>query len=384
MAEPTGSQLPGAYDDANSLLGELLDHRSFKLQSSVAATDTTIGTTGSLGDIELPVYIVFDDQTAMEDNEIIYCDTIGTGGDDFINVDRGVRNSIAQAHTANAKMYIAYTGMHASLLLKAIIAAQKAQALVGPATGIPGSPVAAEVYIDEDNDKVFMAVDNSGSPEFRQYGVVDHGEYDDLDADDHNAGANAYHEDTRAETWHDALAGGITNHVQDGDSHDHSKGDGIGRIQAGPYSGLGSATYEREIYYDTDNNELYIANASLVWIKITGAPVDAIAMYRDLSNHSNLCPQGWTRVTGFDDCYPLGCETGQVPGDYVPQEEGSDTHSHTYDDVPQHNHTVEAFAGSTNTVGNHNHGMKTYSGSSGSGYHEDNISGGGNLSISCA
>ena len=375
MAEPTGSQMPGAYDDTDSLLGELLDHRSFKLNGAIEITDTTIVTQGSLGDIDLPVYIVFDDQSAAEDNEIIYCDDITVGGNGFENVLRGVRNTVAQAHATSAKMYIAYTGRHATLMLKAILAAQKYQALVGPTTGIPGTPVAGEVYIDEDADKVFMAVDNTASPEFRQYGIVDHGEYQDLDADDHNIGTAEYHNDARALSWHSGQPGA---HVQDGDSHDHLKGDGAGRIQAGPYSGLGSASNEREIYYDTDNDELYVANASLTWIKITGAPIDAIAMFR------GPCPSGWTRVTGLDSRFPPGCETGEDPGDYIPQTEGSDTHSHTYSDVPQHLHTVASFAGSTNSVGDHNHTMKTYSGTSGSGYHEDNLSGGGNLGISSA
>ena len=369
MAEPTVSLMPGAYDDESSLLGELLDHRSFKLQSSIEITDLTVPTTGSLGDIDLPVYIVFDDQSSMEDNEIIFCNTIDGGGSDFINVDRGVRNTTAQAHSADAKMYIAYTGMHASMLLRAVLAAQKYQALAGSTTGIPGSPVAGEVYIDETDDKVFMAVDNASSPEFRQYGIVDHGEYDDLDGDDHDTGVNAYHNDARALTWHTGLPGG---HVQDGDNHDHSKGDGAGRIQAGPFSGRPSASNEREIYYDTDNDELYIANASLVWIKITGAPIDAIAMYRDLSNHSSLCPSGWTRVTGLDERLPLGCEVGNDPGDYVPQTEGSDTHTHTYSDVPQHYHSVTSFAGSTNVTNNHEHSVKVGNASGGAGLTEDN------------
>lgn len=370
MAEPTGSLLPGAYDDASSLLGELLDHRSFKLNGGIAATDTDVETQGSLGDIDLPVYLVFDDQSSMEDNEIIYCEYINTGGAGFMNVDRGVRNTVAQAHSDDAKMYVAYTGMHATLLLKAILAAQKYQALAGPTTGIPGSPVAGEVYIDTDADKVFMAVDNTASPEFRQYGIVDHGEYEDLDADDHDTGAGEYHNDARALSWHNGLSGG---HVQGGDSHDHSQGDGAGRILAGPLTGRPAGTTEREIYYDTDNDELYITDAGTSWVKITGAPITAIAMYRDLSNHSNLCPSGWTRVTGFDDRFPLGCEVGEDPGDYVPQTEGSDTHTHTYSDVPTHLHSVTGFGATPNTTGDHEHSVKVGNGGGGAGLQEDSV-----------
>lgn len=371
MAEPTGSQLPLAYDDADSLLGELLDHRSFRLQGDHFITDTTIETQGSLGDIDLPVYIVFDDQGAMKDNEIIYCDDITPGGDGFENVLRGMRGTDAQDHSDSAKMYIAYTGRHATLMLRAILAAQRCQGLAGPTSGIPGSPVAGEVYVDTDDDKVYMAVDNTASPEFRQYGIIDHGDYDDLDTDDHDTGANAYHEDTRAEEWHDALDGGVTGHVLGGNSHDHLGGNGAGRIQSGPFSGRPGATTEREIYYDTDNDELYITDAGSSWVKITGAPIDAIAMFR------GACPQGWTRVTNLDSRFPLGCEVGEDPGDYIPQEEGSDTHTHTYDDVPQHLHSVTGFAGSTNSVGEHNHVVGEGSGPYDPGLCEDYLSGGG-------
>jgi hypothetical protein len=364
MAEPTGSALPSAYDDDNSLLGELLDHRSFKLQSAVTATATTIPVVNSVGDVDLPVYIVFDDQNDMEDNEVIYCDTVGTDGQSFINVTRGARNSTAQSHSADAPMYLAYMGKHATLLLKAILAAQKYQGLTGPATSMPGSPVAGEVFVDTDNDKVYWAVDNSGSPEFRQYGIIDHGEYGTQGDDDHSQ----YHNDTRAGTWHDGLTGA---HVQDGDSHDHSKGDGCGRVQSGPTTGRGgTATYEREIYYDTDTDELYIANASLNWVKIVGAPSDAIVMWRDLSNHSSLCPTGWSRFTDLDSRFPLGCETGNDVGDYSPQYEGSDNHTHDYTDIPQHYHSVTGYAATVITSGNHAHGPSVYSGSGGGGLHD--------------
>jgi hypothetical protein len=370
MAEPTASQYPTAYDDDTTLLGELLNQRTFSLVTSVGITDTVLDLgSGAMDGIDLPIYMTWDDAALKKNDEIVYCEALDTAGNPVVS--RGVLNTTAAAHTAGAKLYIAYMGKHATQLLKAILAAEKYQGLVGPATAIPGTPAAGEVFVDSDNDEVYMAVDNSGAPEFRNYGSLDHGAYLTPEDDDHDTGANAYHTDARAVTWHKNLEAPTDNHnhVQDGDSHDHSKGDGAARIQAGPLSGRGSASYEREIYYDTDNDELYIANASLTWVKIVGAPQDAIGMWTDLSNHSNACPSGWTRFTDLDERFPLGCEVGQAPADYgTAQVEGADTHTHDYTDVPTHSHTVSSFAATPNTTNDHSHSVPVQSASGPNGY----------------
>jgi hypothetical protein len=226
--------------------------------------------------------------------------------------------------------------------------------------------VAGEVFVDTDNDEIYMAVHNGGSPEFRNYGSLDHGSYGGLSDDDHSN----YHNDTRAATWHKAIEAPTDNHnhVQDGDSHDHSEGAGAGRIQSGPYSGLGTASYEREIYYDTDNDELYVADATLTWVKITGAPTGAIGFWRDLSNHGSACPSGWSRFTELDERFPLGCEVGEAPADYgTAQVEGQDTHTHAFSDVPTHYHSVTAFAATIGSAGSHSHSVKVYDVGSGDG-----------------
>lgn len=363
MAEPTVSQYPTAYDDDSTLLGALIDQRSFSLVSSVEATDTTLNLGASaMEGIDLPIYLTFNDATNMEDNEIVYCEDLDTGGNPIVS--RGCLNSSAQAHDSGARLYIAYMGKHATLLLKAILAAEKYQGLVGSGDPQPTAitPEYGISYVDSTNERVWFADD----AEWIEYGPSDHGRWDGSGADDHTQ----YHNDARKATWHKALEAPSDNHnhVQDGNSHDHSKGNGAGRIQSGPYTGLGSASYEREIYYDLDNDELYVANAALAWVKITGAPQDCIAFYRDLSAHGDACPAGWSRFTGLDERFPLACETGQLPSDYgTAQVEGQDTHAHDYTDVPTHYHSVSPFGATVYNTGGHSHSVKIYDVGSGDG-----------------
>ena len=70
MAEPTGSLLPTAYDDVTSLLGDLISQRSFELSASVSSSDTTLPILGNLGDIDVPIYVMFPGTNP----EIIFCE----------------------------------------------------------------------------------------------------------------------------------------------------------------------------------------------------------------------------------------------------------------------------------------------------------------------
>jgi hypothetical protein len=66
---------------------------------------------------------------------------------------------------------------------------------------------------------------------------------------------------------------------------------------------------------------------------------------------------------------PLGCEVGQVPADYgTAQAEGSDTHEHTYSDIPQHYHSVSTFQGTGANKNEHSHTIQVYGGSGPTGY----------------
>ncbi len=349
MAEPTVSLMPTAYDDDSSLLGDLIDQRNFQLQASINASDTTIPVSGNLGDINLPAYIAFVDDTG----ELFYCETIAGDNKSFTGVTRGARGTLAQSHTAAAAMKLVFSGQHLDMMKEGTIAAQQYLGLAGTDASKAATPDLNEVYVATDTEKVHIATvaetwEWSGNRD-------DHADLDDLnDASIHTQ----YHNDGRALTWHDGLTGG---HVTGGDSHTHGLTDaaGAGRVQAGvAASRSGTPTYEREIYYETDTEILYIAkdtSGPSDWVQIVGAPAGQISPFLEAditSLYGGACPPGWTRFTALDDKYARGAPTGVTS----PLNTGGGlTHSHEYTEVAAHTHTVPSVPVAMSGVGTHNH-----------------------------
>jgi len=330
MAEPVGTKFPSDYDDNDTLLGNLVDQRNFQLKTGVDNDDQTIEVEGSLADIDLPVYIRWGDGTG----EITYCDEINGAKTAFLNVIRGARGTTGVSHSVGADFYLAVMGIQFYLFMDAILAAEKYQALVK--TSSPGTCSVGEALIRSDEDKAYECVEDNA---WLHVGRTDHDELEDLDADDHDTGANAYHNDYRAKQWHDGLDGG---HVDDGDDHDHSVGAGPKRIYGGA-SLPGSPTYEREYFYDETNDILYISKDTSNWVKITGAPQGAIMMISEetADYYGGACPPGWSRFTALDERIPVGAPSEKPPG---LGNVGSDIHTHTYSTVIEHTHPVPSFA----------------------------------------
>lgn len=362
MAEPTATNMPGAYDDATTLIGDQIDQRSFVLKSNIDGSVTTIPTMGSLGDIEVPVYLLFTDDT----DEIIYAE--GKSGDDFINCVRGARGTgPGVAHTAGVGISLIVSGQQLNMFRECTFAGQQFKGLAGLDASKSGSPAQNEVYFATDTDKLYICV-TAGSWEWSG-NRDDHVDLDDLGEDDHDTGANAYHTVGRAATWHDGLTGG---HVQGGDTHDHGYSDvlGAGRVQNGVASGRSSTpTYVREIYYETDTELLYISKGNSVpgdWVKIVGAPVGTIVPFRetDITNeYGGNCPPGWVRQTALDDRLAKGAPDGVTS---PLNSGGNETHTHTYSDVPQHSHSILGKPISLANTNTHEHGVKEQGASSGS------------------
>ncbi|MEK0326757.1 MAG: hypothetical protein QQN63_13745, partial [Nitrosopumilus sp.] len=253
------------------------------------------------------------------------------------------------------------TGQHANMLREAVIAGQTYRGLVGTDAGKAGTPAVNEQYFASDTDKFYVAT-VPGTWSF--FGPrPDHADLNDLDNDpDHTQ----YHDDARAQTWHDGLTGG---HVIDGDTHDHGLAsvDGAGRVQADVSANRSSTpNYEREIYYETDTDLLYISKGTASpsdWVKIVGAPFGTIVPFLEAditSLYGGACPPGWSRFTALDGRFSKGANTGEITGFSTG---GTVTHTHDYTDFVSHNHTVPATNPSTNSGGSHDHRIKEGGGS---------------------
>jgi hypothetical protein len=344
--------MPTAYDDDSSLLGDLIDQRNFELQSTINDTVTTIPVLGNLGDIDFPVYVTF-----VTTGEIFYCEAAAGDNESFVSCVRGVRGTAAQSHTIGEPMFLPFSGQHLNTLKDATIAAQQYLGLVGTDAGKAATPDQNKVYVATDTEKVYLATvedtwEWSGNRD-------DHADLDDfIDPDAHTQ----YHTVGRALTWHDGLTGG---HVIDGDSHDHgiSTTLGAGRVQAGvSASRSGTPTYEREIYYETDNGLLYISKGSSGpsdWVRIVGAPAGTIVAYleADITTlYSGTCPPGWSRFTALDSRFARGAQSGQSPGG---SGGSGGNHTHDYTGVAEHTHTVPPVLTVTTTDGDHAHSLPT-------------------------
>ena len=168
--------------------------------------------------------------------------------------------------------------------------------------------------------------------------------------------AIVHNTDARADTWHIALP---KSHIASGSDHDHytaNEGAATVRIRGGiDASKPGSPSFPGDLYFSIDTAEggtFFASSDGLVWIKISGAPVDAVTMF------PGACPSGWTRVTDLDDKYPLVVSSS--PGGIG----GANTHSHTYSEYAQHYHTVGAVvATNMSDPGTHTHQVPVRSGS---------------------
>lgn len=252
-------------------------------------------------------------------------------------------------------MFLSLSGQHLNLLRDATMSAQQYLGLVGTDAGKEATPDQNKVYVASDTEKLYLATVASA---WEWSGNRDnHADLEDItDPDAHTQ----YHTDGRALTWHNGLTGG---HVIDGDTHDHgiSTTLGAGRVQAGvSASRSGTPTYEREIYYETDNGLLYISKGSAGpsdWVRITGAPAGGIVAFLEAditSLYGGACPPGWSRFTALDDRFARGAPTGVTS----PLNTGgsSGTHDHDYSWVAAHTHTVPSPSPITTTTdGEHLH-----------------------------
>jgi len=362
MAEPTVTLMPGAYDDDTTLIGDQIDQRTFTLDGAINNSVQTITVLGSLGDLEVPCYILFTDTT----DEIIFAQ--GKSGSDLTNCLRGVRGTTAASHSDGASMSLILSGQQINMFRETVIAGQKFQGLVGTDAAKPASPEVNQVYFATDTKKLYICV-TAGSWAWSG-NRDDHVDLEDLEEDDHDTGTYAYHTNDRALEWHDLLSGG---HVQGGDTHDHGYSDvlGAGRVQNGLASARSSTpTYVRELYYETDTELLYISKGNSVpgdWVKIVGAPVGTIVPFRetDITNlYGGDCPPGWSRYTTADGRLIRGAPTGVTS---PLNTGGATTHTHTHTDIPEHTHPISIQTASLVAENDHYHTIPVQGASGGSG-----------------
>jgi len=349
MTEPTVSRFPTTgYDNDTTLLGDQIDQRNFTLLTGVDDSIQTIEISGSIDDVDVPCYIFFADGN----DEIIHC--VSKSGTNFTSVDRGARGSTAQSHSAGASMYLIVSGQQVNMFRNAILAGQAYFGLVGVDASKSGSPAVNEVYVATDTDKVYVCL--TAGVWTSVGGSIDHGDLLGLLDDDHSQ----YHITSRALTWHNAVVSG-GGHVSGGDTHDHgySYVGGVGRVSNGT-TRSSTPTYAREIYYETDTEDLYISknnSAPSDWIKIVGAPTGAIVAFTEAiitSEYSGACPSGWTRFTALDGRLAKGAPTGVTS---PLNTGGGDTHTHDYTDILQHTHSVTSKAASLATESSHSHSI---------------------------
>lgn len=334
MAYP--NTLSADYD----LFGALLNQRTLTLVTSINSTDVAVDFGSTVDDIVLPSYIRF------ATGEIIKVDYYNPTHTGFNSVTRGFGGTTATSHTAGEGAYIVLTAEHFHILRDAVSTLQRYRALrVTDIANFSGSMLT-------DSKEGKLALSDAGilkikidSSAVNFSAEADHGAYTNLDADDHTQYMNS----ARFVSRHATYSGG---HVQDGDTHNHLIGTGVGRVSSGT-SKPATPGYAGRIYYDTALRELWVGQDATTWVKITGAPSGTIIMLFE-ADAAGACPPGWVRFTALDGRFPKGAVANQLPS-ATPG--GVSTHQHTYSQVPVHSHTIALANVSTGTDGSHSHSV---------------------------
>ncbi len=358
MSEPTVPNYPSSYEDDSTLLAPLVDRAVGTLKSAVSVADLQCTLNedfqGFQGD---PCLIVFEGGEIwfVEEGDISFASEETTITLSSFAL-RGWHNSPVQPHTAGEKVYFALSHTHVNMLRKGIEVMQQNGFIVGTEAQksvYESSAVAAEGWLATDSGKIYYCF-SAGT--FTWVNKSSHQELDGRGDDDHDTGANAYHNTARANTWHSGLG---TSHILSGDDHDHyttNEGAAVVRVDGGVDVSKGSPAFTGHVYFSTDidGGTLFISSDGADWDKISGAPAGAIAMF------PGACPSNWTRYTNLDAKYfKLDSVSPGGTG-------GALTHNHDLVEFIEHYHTVAAIdATNISNPGSHSHPVKVHTGSGG-------------------
>lgn len=281
--------------------------------------------------------------------EIVRIDSHGATG--VLNVTRAFSGSTAQSHVDDAQATQDPTSWDISILREALISTQKFKGLVGLDAAKSATPSPSNVYIATDTDKVYVCFVANTWEEFNRF---DHGEYANLDADDHSQ----YHTQARKITWHDALAGEHITTI----AHDHrgsgTYGNPIKKFSTGLDASKGTPTVTGQVYYGYDQNNLYFSTDGASWTRYTVMPKGTI-MFFEIA-----CPSGWSLVTELDAKFAKGADTAEWTG---LTSGGAATHVHEMTEVITHQHNIGGQSGISSSYGNsHGHSFRARTGTGGS------------------
>lgn len=355
MTEPTTPNYPASYEDDSTLLAPLVDRAVGTLKSAVSVADLQCTLNedfqGFQGD---PCLIVFEGGEIwfVEDGDISFASEETTITLSSFSL-RGWHNSPVQPHTVGEKVYFAISHTHVNMLRKSIEVMQKNGFYVGTEAqknAYESSALAAEGWLATDTQKIYYCF-TAGT--FTWVNKNSHQQLDGRGDDDHDTGANAYDNDSRANTWHGGLG---TAHILSGDDHDHyttNEGAAVVRVDGGVDASKGSPAFTGHIYFstDVDGGTLFMSSDGVGWDKISGAPAGAIAMF------PGACPSNWTRYTNLDGTY-FSLDSVSPGGTG-----GALTHNHDLVEHIEHYHTVDAVdATNVSNPGTHSHAVKMHSG----------------------
>lgn len=333
------------YDSPSTTFGNIKDQKSFFLTAPILAAGSTLIVESTSG-LEYLVYLRIN-------SEILRVESVDS--ETQATVTRGLLGTSAADHASGDVAYEVIVSAYIEKIKDVAEKAQRFHGKVGLASALPANPVAGQLYFSSDTKKVWVC---SVAGQWELFGgVVAHSELGDTD--DHPQYLSA----SRRDFWHNSISG---SHILDGDTHDHTNGEGIGRFANGLLSAIPVSPVLGRTYFANDTEELHIANASATWIKITGAPTGAVMMFLQsgIALFGGACPPGWSRLTSMDGKFPRGAGSG-ITSPLVTG--GTELHSHVYSQVPQHSHTIAAEVLTSSSSGLHAHSWPLSTLSSGTG-----------------
>ena len=350
--------LPTAYDAEGTLFGDLVNRKYATVKESMTTDDLQLTVYEDLSDVKTPCILTFEggeiwfvgkDQLAKNgSNEWVFSLTS--------NLDqRALHGSPIQPHTQGERVYFSMISSHIAQLRRAVLSAQRYHFIIGTETSKSiYSPVAGEGYLCVDSAEIYYCF-NPGV--WTWANRVRHGDLLGLT----DPGAHTqFAQDADFTGWHGTVTG---SHIHNGDNHDHtSSGEGAAvlAIRSGTTGVQGDPTCEGDLFFNTDEDALFISPDGSLWDTVAGVPSGAISMFAfdDPINYPTGCPSGWSRYLPLDGHYPRGGTDLSLHND----EAG---HVHTYTQILAHYHLVSGKSTTLESAGRHSHTVTLSSGLNG-------------------
>lgn len=319
------------YDDNTTAMGKPGNREVFTLNGGIDVSSTLLTLNEDVSGIELPTLLLF------AGGEIWYIEEGDITSNTTISIQYSQRAQLgtsAQIHNDGEEVYTYFSGKQYEVLRNILINLEKFPVVKDQQRS---AAVVGEAYVDTSTNDLYVSFDGVN------YILLVSGDHSNLDdvpsgASDKVHGDQYLNADNLA-TWHSAIAG---SHITGGDDHTHLvDASPITRVVSG--SSLPNAEKKGQVYLL--DGDLFFSFDGSSWDEFFGIPQGSIVAFPP----SGGCPTGWSEYTDLNNAYTKAVQGG------TGTKSGSNTHTHSIQEIPEHSHVIPQDTATTSINGSHSH-----------------------------